>query len=431
MWMKRFGLVLFTAILLTGVVTSCEEVEPTPENPGTENPNPETPTPEPLAKNAYAINDATYTFGSVGAMMEGENLLIVATPTSGVEGAEAIFECEEYFYGAVSPLLLDVEFDIMSEQRLFTMVSTLAGASLETVAPEFLDEVSAGKCLINKNGNIFTLKAELTLIDGTTLAVHIEAEEHFVVNENKIWRGKEEKPLRAAFYQTEGGTTGLYFTPGGIDYFEELEIATWYLYLVLDDELISGDVVSLSGLNGKSFIFGMMDNHSGENVEISTDDLQGATGSFRVLKGEEGHYTAEVNITIANTTYKIAYDGNCTWWEVAPEVKTNYMLYGKKEIALTSATIDTSAEVWVVELTAADGSVVTATAPANFFDGTAKGFSWSTDLTVSYLGEIYSKATGYGGTFTAAYDEAKGMLDLTFTNYSNLQVYYSNSCTRK
>ena len=257
MWMKRFGLVLFTAILLTGVVTSCEEVEPTPENPGTENPNPETPTPEPLAKNAYAINDATHTFGSVGAMMEGENLLIVATPTSGVEGAEAIFECEEYFYGAVSPLLLDVEFDVMSEQRLFTMVSTLAGASLETVAPEFLDEVSAGKCLINKNGNIFTLKAELTLIDGTTLAVHIEAEEHFVVNENKIWRGKEEKPLRAAFYQTEEGTTGLYFTPGGIDYFEELEIATWYLYLVLDDELISGDVVSLSGLNGKSFVFGM------------------------------------------------------------------------------------------------------------------------------------------------------------------------------
>lgn len=421
----------FFALLL---MMACAFVACEPSNPNDNTiPNPEEqPEPEGLAKNSFAINGTEYAFGSVAVMMEGEYPLIVATPTEGVESAEAIFECEEYFYGAVSPLLVGVECDVMSEQRLYTFVSTLVGARLETVAPEFLEEVSAGNFLMDKNGNTFTLKASLTLADGTTLEVHIEAEENFVVNENKIWRGTEEKPLRAVFYKTEENTTTLYFTPAGIDYFEELEIALWYLYLVVDDAFVGGEVVNVANIDAGAFRFGMVDNHSQESVEISAEDMQGATGTFRVLQGgEKGHYTAEVNITIAGVTYKIAYDGECTWWEEAPEVKTNYMIYNKKEQALTSATIDTSSDVWSVEITSADGSVVAATVPAELFNGTACGFSWSADLAVSYLGETYSKAAGYGGTVTASYDEALSTLNFDFTNYSNLEVHYAGSCTKE
>ena len=70
-----------------------------------------------------------------------------------------------------------------------------------------------------------------------------------------------------------------------------------------------------------------------------------------------------------------------------------------------------------------------ATAPATFFDGNARGFSQSADLTVSYEGVTYSKANGYSGTFTALYDESGETLSLSFTNYDNLELSYAGSVT--
>ena len=415
---KRTLSLLFAALVAMLSITSCQEPTPTPE-----------PTPdEGLAVNSYAIDGVEYQFGSTAVMMVGENPLIIATPEEGVESAERMFECEEFFSGAVTPLLLGEEFDLKPERRLYTFVSTLSGATIDTIAPDYLEELESGKCIVTKSNNLFTLKAQITLYGGTRIEVHIQAEENFVINENKISRGEEEKPLRAAFHKTADGFTQLYFTPAGLDYFEELDIASWYLYVGVEDRFIDGDVHNLENLATGKFLFGVVDNVKSESQLITHEDMQGATGTVRISR-EGNKYTAELNIELGEVDYHVAYNGECTSWELAPEVKTNYLTYDKKEIDLKSATIDTSSEVWVVELTAANATKVKTTAPANFFTGVAKGFSQSPDLTVTYLKRTYSKANGDSGTFIGSYDEATGHLELEFIGYDNLSFVYSGACT--
>lgn len=387
--------------------------------------------PEATKKNTYLINGIERAFGSTAVMMVDDNVLVAATPESGKRGAEAILECEEYFYGAVSPLLVDKSFDVMTEEVLYTIASTLAGATLEGVAPLFREEVTAGGCQLTSAGDVLTLKVGLILADGTQMAVWIEAKNSGEINENKISRGEEEKPLRAAFYHLDDEMTALYFTPAGIDYFAELEIASWYLYVMVDNSLLSGESVDVAEIGDRLFMFGVVDNVTGEVMAISNEDMQGATGNLLLSSLGEERYLADLAIEVEGIVYKVAFSGLCKSSAVEPEIKINYITYKGREYDLTGASIDTSSEVWSVELMVANGKVITATIPQDFFTGQAKGFSQSPALTVTYLERTYSKANGDSGTIIASYDEEGGHLDLEFMGYGDLSFVYSGDCTQK
>lgn len=432
-------LALLCALVFAGVMTSCEEPEP-PAPVFTLKDYFVGERPALIANNSFAIGDQEYTFGSVAAMMSGENLLIVATPQAGYTDAEKIFaECEEYFYGAVSPLLVGKTFDITTEKKLFTVASTLAGAPIEGITPDYPEEAVRGEMTISYVDGKATLVGWVLGADYTELAVKMECEADIALLTDVIYRGNEAKPLRASFYQMDEEGTTLWFTPAGLEHAGELEIATWYFSLTLSNSLLGKDVDITSLPSGSAFAFEMVDNATPENsLRISSEQLQGATGNFIVHRTQEGVYDARVNITIAGIEYGLEFGGECVDYEIRPEVKTNFLTYGKgnkaQEITLVSAAVDCSTDVWVVTLTAANESVLTATVPAEFFTGDAKGFSQSPNLTVSYNERTYSKANGDSGTIFASLmildsPEEAPRLNFEFMGYDDLSCIYSGDCT--
>ena len=385
-----------------------------------------------LKVNTYSVDGVVGTFNSVAVMMVGENISIVATPEQGVTSAEAILDSPNYLFASVSPLLVGKEFDIKTDSRLFTFISTLAEAPLSTVAPGETAEIVSGKALFLYENSILTVKAEMTLIDGALFKFHAQAGYSAVVNQNTIARGSEEKPLRAAFYSESGNTTTLVFTPANIEYYEELEDASWYMFITVSNNLANGTNIDVANLvESDTFEFGVVDNvrdSKSFSVVYGFTDMSRVAGSFNIAKRGDGKYAVNIDLTVSNVAYKANYDGECISEHKEQEVKTNYFVYNGKEYATTGATLTKGESVWSVEVSAANGMSAVVNAPQSFFEkGGAYGFSQSQLFTVVCEGVTYSKANGDSGTVTLQYDDQNRTLVIDFTNYDNLQFNYSGS----
>lgn len=382
-----------------------------------------------LSVNTYSVNGVVKQLNSVAMDIVNEYPFIVASPTSGLDNTDAIFACDEYLYAAVSPVLLGEEFDLMTESRTYTVMSTLAGAVLDTVAGGQTDEITAGKMLFSYENNVATVKAEITLADGTELKFHLSAEKQIVVNENTISRGEEKKPLRAAFYEKLETYTALYFTPSPVEYFDEMyDSATWYLYIMVENRFLSGEQVELSAES--LYMFGVIDNVDGSNsVMIMGEDLQGATGSYSISEMEDNRYKASFDITVNGVLYSVEFDGTCISCDAERDKKMNYLTYKNGEYEVTSATMlamDATTYTFGFS-TSYEGKQIVFKAPQSFFNGNTCGFSQSDDFLVEFDGVTYSAANNSRGSITATYDASSRALVLDFTNYDNLQFNFTGS----
>lgn len=418
--MKRF--ILFAAIL--AIFAACN---PDEGGNGGNSGNGSVSSAE-LSENSYAVDGKVSQFGSTAVLMMGDNISIVATPKAGVATAEAILECDEYLFAAANPLLLGKSFDLKNEASLFTFISTLSGAQLESVAPEMTNEISAGTALFTYENNILVVKADITLVSGTTLSLYAKAEQQVVVNDNTMSCGKKEKVVRSAFYMEEGGKTALYFGSGEVDYFEEFEYVVWQTYIMVDNAFVDGVKHNVDASSIEAF--GMVDLlDSSNSVAIDSGNLQDAKGSYTISKTGEGAYSVELAIMVNGISYTVSFVGECVSVDLAPEIKSNYLLFDNKEYSISAATFTKGESVWSVEFVTSSGKNLLLTAPANYFDGNTYGFSQSADLTLSYDGVTYSKANGYSGSLTAEYDAANQSLTAEFSNYDNLQFSYAGSVT--
>ena len=387
-----------------------------------------------LKVNTYSVDGVVGSLESVAVMMVGENISSVATPEQGVTSAEAILECENYLFASVSPLLVGKEFDIKTEKTLYTFISTFVEAPLATVAPDMTDEISSGKAKFVYENNMLVVTAEMTLVSGKVFKFCAQAEYSVKVNENTIARGSEEKPLRAAFYSESGNTTTLIFTPANIEYFEELEDASWYMFITVSNNLLSGEKVDVKSLGANdTFEFGVVDNVRNSksfSIVYGFSDMSEVEGSFKLSKKEEGEYVADIKISVAGSVYKVGFDGVCISEHKKQEVKTNYFIYNGAESAVTGATLTKGESVWSVEVVASNGNSAVLVAPQSFFEqGGTYGFSQSQLFKVICEEVTYSKANGSSGTVKLQYDDQNKTLTIDFTNYDNLQFNYSGSVT--
>lgn len=415
--MRRFYLI---ALAIVGMLfaVACE-----PDNNGGNGGETE------LAVNSYSILGETTQLQSVAVEMLGENIYVVATPTPNLTTAEAILESKEYIFVAVSPLLVGEEFDLKTESKLYTIMSTLSGAPLKEVTPENNSEVKAGTAQLTYEGGVAVVKAAITLTNGNLLKLHLSAEKDVEVNGNIIARGDEEKPLRAAFYDEGDYATTLYFTPAGLEHFGEIDDASWYIYLGVSNQLVDGQKHSLADMGGTSmFEFGVIDNvSSSKSAEIMAGYLRGATGDFTLTKTADARYKATINVKLLGVQYVVNFDDKCISVDYAPEKKTNYFDFKGAEYTITSATLTKGESVWSVELANASGKSVVLNAPKEFFntgDG-GRGFSQSKEFTVEYNGRVYSKANGDSGTIISTYDEVTDNLVVDFFNNSDVKFNYT------
>ena len=424
MFMKKFVYLLMTAVAF--MFAAC--TAPNTNEGGNEG---GAGTPE-LAVNTFSVNDAVGEFKSVALAQMEEYIYLVATPTANITSPEGIFGAEEYVYLLVGPQLVGKEFDLKTESNAFTLMSTLEGVALEGVAPDATDEISSGKASFILEENVATAKVELTLASGSVLKFHLSAEKQVVVNENTIARGDTEKPLRAAFYMEEEGFTTLYFTPGHIDYFEEIFDTTWFTYITIPTSLTNGQKQALS--EESLLMFGLGDNvYYDKSFEIYGDDLQGATGDYTITKRGEGIYTANINITVGGILYKVSFDGVCISALATPEKKTNYISYNGREYAISGATLEADLfnSLYTVTFANSSGKELVLTAPEIAFGGNSYGFSQSPNFTVSFDGKVFSKANGDSGTVTAYYKVRSQELELDFTDYNQLTFNYVGTVTVK
>ena len=402
-------MVILTALALS-VVLSCEN--PYPEDP-------ETPVPE-LADNTCVVGKELRNFVSVAVSNIGEYLCIAASTTEGVGSFDAMFEQEEYFYVAVSPLLNGKEFDLMTEESLYTVISTLEGAVIETLAPTMLEEIGEGKCCFEYSEGVAEVSVSLTLVSGVTFSAKLSAEEAgIVVNENIFAIDGDEKPVRTAFSLRKDGVTSLYLTPAGIDYFDELGITTYYAYIILDDGQCHGRTLSAADV----ISVGYADNFN--EMIVDANDTR-VTGSLNVADDPDdpAHYIVSADLDFAGTSLKLRFDGNTIDANAREEVK-NEVIYEGKSYAITSAVLDNmpSAEgTCTVMLVTELGDILHITLPVGFIDGNAHGFSQSPYLYMKYAGKTFSKTEGYSGTVTISVED--GMMKVEATNYDDLEAKY-------
>ena len=400
-----------------------EQEQPKPQEPEKpENTEPETPEPErpELKDNSYALYGEQYEFGSVQLSNIGDYICIAATPTEGVGTFEEVFDQDEYLYIAISPLLNGKQFDLMLEDKVFTLICTLNGAYVETVAPTLTDEITAGTCLFNCVEGVAEVEVNLVLADGTELCAKMSAEEQsIVVNENIFAIGGNEKPVRTAFRMLEDGTTALYLTPAGIQYFKDISITTYYAYIILDDAQCHGRTLTPSDV----IAVGYADNFN----ELIVDSREVAmTGTLNVASdpNDPAHYVVSVDLDFAGTSLKIRFDGN-TLDASTVEVVENEVVYNGKSLGIKGVSVDkrpNPESTYTVMVQTDRDDVVSITLPSNFLDGNAHGFSQSQNLYIEYDGAVYSKATGSSGTVTIGVNV--GTIKIEVTNYKNLEVIY-------
>lgn len=440
--MKRLSISSVVALAISTLLfVSCDRPEPDPvtPTPPAEEETLISPDGYPVSANTYIIGEKdVISFKSTALMMVGENIAIAASAEEGYTDVTSIMgESSEFFYAAVSPLLLNKEIDLKTEKSLFTVISTLAKAQLETVAPGETSEITGGKCKATLDDGRFTFKAELTLADKTCLRVHITADESdspIVINENLIGRGDDIKPLRAAFYKEADGLTYLFFTPGNIQYFEELSIVTYYSYMVIPTDLANGKPVEFAGIGkNQTIMFGIVDNVNDDNsFDIDNSTLKEISGFFNITCSDEGRYKALINLEREGVSYYIAFDGECISADLAmpePE-RENEFSFEKEKMGIDAVTLRKRDEVWHLTMKISNGKPVVITMSKRFFeDGGTFGFSQDPNMSVEYDGVIYSKANGYSGTLTMQLDEEAGTVETEFTNYKNLNFYYKGDYT--
>ena len=421
---KYLSYIIMTAVALV-MAASCEKPAPQPGPQPDPIPQPQPPTPEvdTLKENSYRIDDETYTFQSVAVSNLGENIAIAATPSKGVNDFQSIFEQDEYFYVAISPLLNGREFDLMTEQNLYTVMSTLDGAYLESVAPSMKEEIKAGKCLFEYKEGKAEVIVTLTLNDGRSLAVRMEADEPgIVVNENIFAIAGDEKPLRTAFYLKENGLTTLYLTPAGIEFFEDIAITTYYAYIILEDSQCNGWTLNVNEIAAVGY---------GDNFnEIYVDSRETeAEGTLRVASDpdNDAHYQVYADVKVGGTTVTLRFDGDAIDAN-AKEVVKNEVIYAGKPYVITSVYVEEAASpesTCSVLIHTERNDVVRISLPADFLDGKAHGFSQSPDLYIEYDGQVYSKAAGYSGTVTVGLEG--DIIRIDATNYDNLKITYEGA----
>ena len=421
--MRRLYYLLLAALAL--LAFSCQDsLPPVVDDPVTiPDPKPE-PKPEPeLEVNSYILDSSKTALGSVELSNLGEYICIAATPVEGVESFDAVFGQDEYFYVAISPLLNGREFDLMTEQNLYTVMSTLDGAYLESVAPSMKEEIKAGKCLFDYKEGKAEVIVTLTLNDGRSLAVRMEADEPgIVVNENIFAIAGDEKPLRTAFYLKENGLTTLYLTPAGIEFFEDIAITTYYAYIILEDSQCNGWTLNVNEIAAVGY---------GDNFnEIYVDSRETeAEGTLRVASDpdNDAHYQVYADVKVGGTTVTLRFDGDAIDAN-AKEVVKNEVIYAGKPYVITSVYVEEAASpesTCSVLIHTERNDVVRISLPADFLDGKAHGFSQSPDLYIEYDGQVYSKAAGYSGTVTVGLEG--DIIRIDATNYDNLKITYEGA----
>lgn len=390
-----------------------------------------------LKPNTLVINGEEHSLTGVFVEEYSGYMMITATDVPGAESFDWLIDNNaEYVQILVMPSLYGEEFDALTETDAFAIYSTYESAPLmDGVGPGYTEGLESGLCRFDFDGSQAEMFMDLTLADGSSLAVRASGQYDgsAAPDENFIERNGEKSPLRASFYSVEDGYGYFYFTPADIDYFEEIDMAEYYIAMSFDEAVLDAGTVDVND-NSLFFDIFYVDNFTGDMVEITSDDPAGAEGTFSVerLDGENS-FAASMSIVFSDDlSVSFGFSGECTDMYAEP-AKENEFEYDGTTSPISSVVLDTTADLWTIWLSSESGietvdamqsaDAVKISAPEEAFSGEPVGFSTYKDMEFEYDGNVWNYENGSLGTLTVSLDGENMLLE--FTNYDNFKGYYS------
>lgn len=363
-------------------------------------------------------------------------MMVTMTDVAGAESFDWLVENEaEYVQILVLPSLCNREFDVKTETDGFTLYSTYASAPLfEGAGPGFTEAIESGSCRFDFDGTNAEAFINLKLADGSTIAVRgAGVFEGTKPEENYIERNGDKDALRAAFYSVEDGLGYFYFTPADIDYFEEIEMASYYVVLLVDESLIDGRTVDIATESSYFEVY-YVDNATGDMIIGAAGDTAGVEGTFSISRlDSEASFAASASIAFSeNISVSLTFSGECTDMYAEP-AKENAFVFDDVKTPIASVVVDTTSELWNIWLSGESGvetvegmqsaDALRITAPEEAFSGEPVGLSTYKTIEFAYGDSVWNYDNGAFGTLTVSLDGET--LNLDFTNYENLNGYYS------
>lgn len=371
--------------------------------------------------------------GSTVAAPFSEGVYIAATPAEGLESADEIFEFGEYVYVWVAPGLVGREFDLMTEKSSFTVMAVSGEDIFVQAANELPAEemgITEGKCLVKNEGNKYEAFVTMKTVEGVEISMRATAVLAEEVNSNTISYDDVSKPLRAAFYMEDEGAHFLYFTPAGVEYFDEIEDAVYYVYIMLmNPDLATGRTIDLEG--NEDVMVGLMD-----AVNTDSDGYPSAfnvvTGSLKIKINGEGEYEVHLDAKLDNEkNVAVEFTGVCTSVDAVKPVSNSFTFNGNDVPIHTVYIEKNSAEMWTLYFSGMSGatfdeakqySPLKITMPSLGTEYEAYGFSVYDFMSIEYGPNVWSTAKGSSGTVHASLNG--NILKTEFTNYDNLKGEY-------
>lgn len=440
--MKKF---LFALMAITVAFASCQKDDNDGGNDNGGNGNEgggngsdteQTVTLEDLTSGVLVINSEQTPLTGIFVDEYSGYMMVTMTDVAGVESFDWLVENEaEYVQILVLPSLCNREFDVMTETDGFALYSTYASAPLfEGAGPGFTEAIESGSCRFDFDGTNAEAFINLKLADGSTIAVRgAGVFEGTKPEENYIERNGDKDALRAAFYSVEDGLGYFYFTPADIDYFEEIEMASYYVVLLVDESLIDGRTVDIATESSYFEVY-YVDNATGDMIIGAAGDTAGVEGTFSISRlDSEASFAASASIAFSeNISVSLTFSGECTDMYAEP-AKENAFVFDDVKTPIASVVVDTTSELWNIWLSGESGvetvegmqsaDALRITALEEAFSGEPVGLSTYKTIEFAYGDSVWNYDNGAFGTLTVSLDGET--LNLDFTNYENLNGYYS------
>lgn len=440
--MKKF---LFALMAITVAFASCQKDDNDGGNDNGGNGNEgggngsdteQTVTLEDLTSGVLVINSEQTPLTGIFVDEYSGYMMVTMTDVAGAESFDWLVENEaEYVQILVLPSLCNREFDVMTETDGFALYSTYASAPLfEGAGPGFTEAIESGSCRFDFDGTNAEAFINLKLADGSTIAVRgAGVFEGTKPEENYIERNGDKDALRAAFYSVEDGLGYFYFTPADIDYFEEIEMASYYVVLLVDESLIDGRTVDIATESSYFEVY-YVDNATGDMIIGAAGDTAGVEGTFSISRlDSEASFAASASIAFSeNISVSLTFSGECTDMYAEP-AKENAFVFDGVKTPIASVVVDTTSELWNIWLSGESGVetvegmqsavALRITAPEEAFSGEPVGLSTYKTIEFAYGDSVWNYDNGAFGTLTVSLDGET--LNLDFTNYENLNGYYS------
>lgn len=419
--MKKITYLVLPLLILASCVKDNNKVDPEPQ--------PEYPNLV-SEQNSYYLNGETYQFKSVIATTIGDNLVIAGSPEEGLD-YEAIFSGEhQVLIVGLSPLLVSETFDPATEEKLYTISSTLEGFPLEELSPRSHDSLLRGTVSSNsfeEESEVYA-EAALEFQDGLLFGFSLRVPDFlYKLNANSIFvdfaandNDAKQLPIRAAFVKKSASNLSLFVTAGDIEYSEDLEICNNYLCVSLplsDCDGISRKVEKFSLVEIKA-----VDNFTGE--QLSNNTASNVKGTFSVYTSAEepDYYVFTLDLEMDGNVFKVEYRGKPTDYLLAKPFPQGIFLKNETR-DITEVSYREENGVAIISLKDNTEREAQIFMPVSDVDGKAHGFSQNPDIyKVVYDSRTYSRPNGDAGTLTVSRSETN--LRVEFTNYSGLKIAY-------